>query len=114
MGNESWPLEPLDRFEARSVQAALGAFLKGCLGGAVTLAGLGGLVAPNLLEARGATTSWVLAKQRRDRCLELGLTLEQLAEIEAGQGLEATPEVLGVEPHDDSEVEPHDDSESRP
>lgn len=79
--SEPWPLEP-DEEESAGLRETLVVFAKGLAGGAITLIGLGMVVVPNLIEARGATRSWVLDKARRQRALELGLTLEQLEALE--------------------------------
>lgn len=80
----SWPLEPMDEVEARSLTELLVVFAKGCLGGAATVFGLGLVLLPSLTHTQGASRSWVLQKQKRQRCLERGLTLEELEAQEGG------------------------------
>jgi hypothetical protein len=77
----------MDAAEAEGLLSAVVVFVKGCLGGVATLVGLGFLVVPNLLHTHGATRSSALQKQKQkqQRCLELGLTLEELEALEAEQ-----------------------------
>lgn len=79
---EPWPLEPSIHDARAGIADVLKTFVKGVIGGTITLGGLGMIIIPNLVEARGATRSWVLEKAKRKRCLELGLTLEQLEALE--------------------------------
>jgi len=83
---EPWDLEPVP--EDTSLGETLKAAGTGALISALTLTGLGFIIVPNLVEARGATRTWVLEKERRARCLDLGLTPEQL---EAAEAAEAPP-----------------------
>lgn len=91
------PLDPLDREgdpdgvsdfseSLENFLAAGGGALASVaiVGAVVTLGGL--LVVPNLLSARGATKEFGLERATRERCLELGVTPEELAKLEA-QGL---------------------------
>lgn len=88
----AWPLQPMDPAERAGLVDAALVFAKGLAGGVATLFGVGALLIPNLVEARGATRSHVLEKQRRERCMELGVTLEELAAIERGEAPPPPPQ----------------------
>ena len=64
-------------------------FASGVVGGALSLFSLGVLVAPMTVQTCGATRSLQIDRERQQRCLELGVTPEELAELEAA---EAAPE----------------------
>lgn len=78
---EPWPLEPTQDDEPGGLRDVLRTFALAFAGGALTIAGLS-LPPSVLIEARGATRSWALDRARRERCLELGLTPEQLEALE--------------------------------
>lgn len=76
---DAWPLRP-DEGERRGIAGALKLFATGAAGGALALFGLAVLAVPQ--RCCGATRSVGIDRERQRRCLELGITPEELAERE--------------------------------
>lgn len=75
-----------ERIEApeAGVRPAVHLFFSGALGGIITVFGLGVLAAPLTHRCCGGTTTALQqSAERRQRCMELGVTLEELAALEA-------------------------------
>ena len=78
------PLRPTQG-ERASLSGALKVFATGLTGGVISLFSLTGLPAKQV--TRGATRGLQIDRQRQQRCLELGITPEELAVVEAREAL---------------------------
>ncbi|MEZ6187451.1 MAG: hypothetical protein R3F62_20890 [Planctomycetota bacterium] len=79
--SHDWPLDPAGDAE-RAELKGLGKWFAAGLGTAIAILAATG---PNLVEARGATPGLVFDRAQRQRCMELGLTPDELHEyVELG------------------------------
>lgn len=89
----AWALAPMDEEQRAGLRDAALVVAKGVGGGVLTVFGVGFLLMPNMMTCKGATRSYVLQKQRQQRCMELGITLEELAARErSGEPLGELPD----------------------
>lgn len=81
--DDSWRLEPAPPSLRGELGRAAKAFGTAALGGFLSFAALGMLVAPATVRTCGATRGLRVQRERQDLCLRLGLTPQELAELEA-------------------------------
>ena len=81
-GGEAWPLRPVT--QGAPLAGVARVFAAGVTGGVLSLVGFGFML-PNLIPARGATRSLQIDRAQRQRCMELGITPEELAVLDAGE-----------------------------
>ena len=77
----AWPLTPA---EPREVEGLLSAFATAMVGGAMVLFGLGGAMI-SATPTMGATRGMRVDRERQQRCMELGITPEELAALEQSE-----------------------------
>lgn len=80
-----WALRPAAPEVSSQLWKVTKVFASGVVGGALSLVSLGVLVAPMTVRTCGATQSLRIDRERQQRCMELGITPEELAELEAAE-----------------------------
>ena len=76
-----WPLTPA---EPREVKGVLSVFASSVVGGAMVLFGVG-VFLPSTTRTMGATPGMRIDRERQQRCMELGITPEELAALERAE-----------------------------